>query len=85
VGDDLYVRSYRGTNSKWYQSARAQRKGRIWAGKISLDVGFVVPEPGIHEQIDLAYRQKYWRYPSAYVDSVTNLAARAATLKIVPS
>lgn len=82
VGGDLYVRSYRGTSSKWYQSACNQRKGRVRAGKTSLEVRLVAPENGLHEQIDRAYREKYQRYPSAYVESVTNPAARAATLKI---
>lgn len=82
LGENLYVRSYRGSNSKWYQNALTQRKGRIRVGKTRLEVSFAVPEPDIHEQLDQAYRQKYQRYPSTYVESITHQVAREATLQL---
>jgi hypothetical protein len=35
-----------------------------------------------HDAIDQAYRAKYARYPSAYVDPLRSAGARAATLRL---
>jgi hypothetical protein len=37
-GDDLYVRSYRGTGSSWYRGAQVRHEGRISAGGVDKDV-----------------------------------------------
>ncbi len=36
-----------------------------------------------HDTIDQAYRAKYTRFGSAYVDPMVSAAARAATLRLV--
>jgi hypothetical protein len=73
VGDDLYVRSWRGSAGGWYRDARDSHEGRISAGGIDRDVAFV----------DAAYREKYGRY-SCYVEPMVRPKARATTLKLVP-
>ena len=40
VGDDLYVRSYRGPEGSWYRAARRTHEGRLRVGGIERDVTF---------------------------------------------
>jgi hypothetical protein len=84
-GDNLYVRSYRGTGGSWFRDARARRQGRIQAGGIGKDVTFAdETDPAVNDQIDTAYRGKYRRYGGTYVEPMVSPAARAATLRLVP-
>jgi hypothetical protein len=84
LGDDLYVRSWRGRGGAWYRAAQARRESRIRAGGVEKDVTFVEEtDPGINDQIDAAYREKYRRY-SAYVSPMIGPEARATTLRLVP-
>ncbi|MFC9502954.1 DUF2255 family protein [Streptomyces sp. NPDC057002] len=83
-GDDLYVRSFRGTDGGWWRTARASLRGHIRSGGVDKDVTFVeVPDWEINERIDSAYRAKYGRFGGAYVNPM--VAARPTTLKLVPS
>jgi hypothetical protein len=82
-GDDLYVRSFRGSAGAWYRAARASHEGRIRSGGVSKDVTLVeVTAPGVNDRIDTAYRTKYGRYSASYVDPM--VASRDTTLKLVP-
>lgn len=84
VGDDLYVRSWRGRSGAWFRDAQTNHEGRIWAGGLEKDVTFVeVSDPGLNDQIDDAYRAKYRRYPQ-YVEPMVRPEARATTIKLVP-
>lgn len=84
VGDELYVRSYKGRGSRWFRGALARHEGRVWAGGVVKDVAFVEESDGeVNERIDDAYRAKYRRYPT-YVDGVLHEGARAATIRLVP-
>jgi hypothetical protein len=83
-GDDLYVRSWRGRDGSWFRAAQARREGHISAGGVEKDVTFVEEtDPGINDQIDATYREKYRRYAS-YVPPMISSEARATTLKLVP-
>jgi hypothetical protein len=83
VGDDLYVRSYRGRDGAWFRSALRRPEGRIRTTGLEHDVTF--EEPGESEQsaIDHAYREKYARYADSYVDPMVAPAARGATFRLV--
>jgi hypothetical protein len=82
-GDDLYVRSFRGSAGAWYRAARASHEGRIRSGGVDKDVTLVeVTDPGTNDRIDTAYRTKYGRYGASYVDPM--VASRDTTLKLVP-
>jgi hypothetical protein len=84
VGDNLYVRSWRGHGGAWFRAAQASRAGRIRAGGIEKDVTFMEEtDPAINDQIDAAYREKYRRYAS-YVPPMISPDARATTLRLVP-
>jgi hypothetical protein len=87
VGDDLYVRSWRGRTAAWYRGTKVRHEGRIWAGGIEKDVTFVdvgEADHDIQDQIDAAYRTKYRRYGAQYVNPIVAPEARAATIKLVP-
>ncbi|WP_026370015.1 DUF2255 family protein [Kallotenue papyrolyticum] len=84
VGDDLYVRSWRGTGGAWFRAAQAQQRGRLLAGDIEREVDFVAePDPAINARVDAAYRAKY-REHEPYVTEMVAPTARATTLKLVP-
>ena len=84
VGDDLYVRSYKGHSGVWFRAAQMSHEGRIRAGGVEKDVTFVEEtNPGLNDQIDTAYRSKYQRYPQ-YVAPMVTAEVRATTIKLVP-
>jgi hypothetical protein len=53
VHGELYVRAYRGPESRWFQAAQETGRGRIRAGAIARDV-LLVPAPGPADAIDAA-------------------------------
>nr|WP_269805601.1 DUF2255 family protein [Streptomyces geranii] len=82
-GDDLYVRSFRRVDGGWWRTAHASHEGHVRSGGVDKDVTFVeVPDSGVNDRIDTAYRTKYGRFGGAYVDPM--VAARSTTLKLVP-
>ncbi len=84
LGDELYVRSYRGRGGAWFRATQVRHEGRIWAGGVEQDVTFVEEtDPGINDQIDAAYRAKY-RRSASYVPPMISPEARATTLRLVP-
>src|SRR5215469_6826480 len=68
VGDDLYVRSYRGRDGDWFRSVLRRPEGRIRAGGLTRDVTFAEPADADQAAIDEAYRSKYARYGASYID-----------------
>jgi hypothetical protein len=83
VGDDLYVRSYRGRDGAWFRSALRRPEGRIRAAGLERDVTFEEPAESEQSAIDRAYREKYARYEDSYVDPMVAPAARAATFRLI--
>jgi hypothetical protein len=85
IGDDLYVRAYKGRTSPWFRGALTQHAGHIRAGGVDKDVTFVEEAaPNLNDQIDALYRTKYRRYAANIVGDVVTPEARAATIKLVP-
>jgi hypothetical protein len=83
VGDDLYVRSYRGRRGGWFRSVLRRPEGRIRAGGLTRDVAFQELDNADQEAIDHAYRTKYARYGGSYVDPMVGRDAKAATLRLI--
>ncbi|MEU5645245.1 DUF2255 family protein [Streptomyces milbemycinicus] len=82
-GDDLYVRSFRGTDGGWWRTARTTHGGHVRSGGVDKDVTFAeVADPETNDRVDAAYRSKYSRFGGAYVDPM--VAARATTLRLLP-
>jgi len=82
VGNALYVRSYNGTKSRWYQAALRQKAGRITAAGMTKEVTFEGVEGSINRSIDDAYRSKYGESP--YLKPMIAARVRAATVKVMP-
>jgi len=86
VGDDLYVRSWRGTDSAWFRAASATERGRLVAGSLTRDVIFrPEDDPARNDAIDRAYRTKYRRAGRQYVEAMVAPRARATTLAVIPA
>ena len=85
VGNDLYIRSWKGRMSGWFRATQARHQGRIEAGGVGKDVTFMAEaDDRLNDQIDTAYRTKYRRHGGRYVDPMVASAARTATLRLVP-
>jgi hypothetical protein len=65
VGDDLYVRSWKGHTGCWFRATQVRHEGHIQAGGVDKDVTFVVEtDDDINDRIDAVYRTKVpppWR------------------------
>jgi hypothetical protein len=85
VGDDLYVRSWKGRDGAWFRGTQVRREGHIEAGGVGKDVAFVAEaDDDINDQIDAAYRTKYRRHAARWVNPMVAAPARATTIKLVP-
>jgi hypothetical protein len=83
VGDELYVRSWRGDDGSWYRAAQTSGEGHISAGGVERDVAYVPAGEEVNDAVDDAYRQKYGRY-TGYIEPMIAPQARATTLRLVP-
>lgn len=83
IGDDLYVRSWRGRRGGWFRSVLRRPEGRIRTGGIAREVAFQEPADADQAAIDQAYQAKYARYGSSYVDPMVSPDATAATLRLI--
>lgn len=84
VGDDLYVRPWRGAGGSWFRVAQQTHEGHISAGGVDRDVRFVNAGEDVDGAIDEAYRSKYGRYAGSYLEPMIDPQARATTLELVP-
>jgi hypothetical protein len=84
VGDDLYVRSYRGPSGSWYRRARRNSSGRISVGGVEHAVRFTAADPTVRTQVDEAYRAKYGRYSSLVRPMISDTVAQT-TLQLQPT
>ena len=84
VGDELFVRSWRGTAGQWHRRAVASRTGTLRAAGVTHPVTFSDPDPTLRAAIDAAYHEKYARYGPAYVGPMVGDAAAATTLRLDP-
>jgi len=84
VGDELYIRSWRGTRGAWYGSAQRRRAGRIHAGGVDRDVALARAEENVNGPVDDAYRTKYAQYADSYTAHMVAGEARATTLVLEP-
>jgi hypothetical protein len=82
VDGDLYVRAYHGQQSRWYQAAMKQKRGRISVAGLTKEVEFQSAGQSFNGRIDDAYRAKYESSP--YLDPMISARARSAPVKIAP-
>jgi hypothetical protein len=85
VGDDVYVRSWKGDAGAWFRATQVRDAGHIEAGGVGKDVTFVAEaDDDINHRIDASYRKKYRRHGGRCVDPMVAPTARAATIKVIP-
>jgi hypothetical protein len=82
VDDDVFVRAYNGTGSRWYRAATTQGAGSVRAAGLEKAVVFEPVDGAVNDRIDDAYRSKYAGSP--YLDPMIGARARAATVRVVP-
>jgi len=87
VGDDLYVRSWRGRAGSWFRHIQQRPEAHIAAGGVARDVTLLdtSADEALNNKVDAAYQSKYGKYGAAYVPPMIAPQARATTRKLVPS
>ena len=84
VGDNLYVRSWRGPSGAWFRATQVRHEGHIKADGVEKEVNFTEEvNPDINNQIDVAYQTKYRRY-AQYVPPMLTPEAQSTTIKLLP-
>ena len=83
VGDELYVRSWRGDGGRWYRAAQASGEGHVSAGDVSKDVALLAAGDEVNDAVDAAFLEKYGSY-TGYVEPMVASQARATTQRLVP-
>ncbi|MBO2451272.1 DUF2255 family protein [Actinomadura barringtoniae] len=82
--DDLFVRSARGPEGRWYRTAGTTHRGRIHAAGLTRDVTFAdETDPAVNDQIDAAYLAKYGSTP--WAEPMTRPGPRDTTLRLTPA
>lgn len=85
LGDELYVRAFKGRNGPWFRGVLTRHQGHIKSGGVNKDVSFVEESnSAINDQIDALYRHKYRNEDQRYVDPMVTADARSATIKLLP-
>jgi hypothetical protein len=85
VGEEVYVRSYRGGAGAWYRHANQTGRARIRVADSHYDVTAEKPvEPNAAAHIDQAYAAKYGHHGDSYVSAMITDAAAATTLRLRP-
>src|SRR5438270_517544 len=83
VGDDLFVRSWRGAGGGWYRAAEGTHQADTSAGGVDKHVTLADAGDKVNDAVDAAYRAKYGRH-SGYVEPMVGPEARPTTLRLVP-
>jgi hypothetical protein len=84
VRDRIFIRSTNGRTADWFRGAIATGAGQIVARGTAYNVVFTEADDGDLAAVDIAYREKYGRYPSI-VDHLEGDGPRAATLQVHPA
>ena len=82
VDRSLYVRSWRGTQGRWFRRAQARPYARISAAQRVRAVGLMPAPAATVDSVDAAYLAKY--ASSEYCAAMVTPAAAATTMLLVP-
>ena len=82
VDNRLFVRPYNGTNSSWYKSAMAYKKGIIVAAGNTYQVSYAqIDDPELIKKVSDAYRKKYAKSP--YMPHMVQDRISAQTVEVI--
>ncbi|MEU3274918.1 DUF2255 family protein [Saccharomonospora sp. NPDC006951] len=84
AGDNLYVRSFRGTGGAWYRHAITHSLARIRVGGLDREVEVSRSGEAERAMVDAAYRTKYSVRGGAYLPGMLTDRAASATLLLRP-
>lgn len=85
VGDRIFIRSFNGTQGKWYGPALETGRGRISAGGVEKAVRFAAVDPQDEETnraVDASFMKKY--ADSEYSVTMSSEPVRRNTLEVIP-
>jgi hypothetical protein len=84
IGDEVYLRSYKGVTSMWFRRVQADANQAIQLSSGQRLVRFenVERHDAINKSIDAEYNRKYARFD--YVNAMSEPAAVDATLRMLP-
>jgi len=85
VGDRIFIRSFNGTEGKWYGPALETGRGRISAGGVEKDVTFVAvaaDDEDTNGAVDASYLRKYASSP--YSKTMSTEPVRRNTIEVIP-
>lgn len=83
VGDELFVRSYRGTRGSWFRQLTAHPFARIRAAGREFVVRLVPADGALRDDVDRAYWAKYGR--GGFGASMTTPEVAATTMRLEPA
>jgi hypothetical protein len=85
VDDNVYVRSYRGAQGRWYQALLANPEGVLRVGPREIPFRAVrVDDPRTIAQVSEAYRRKYERSWPNETDDMLREDVLPTTLRLEP-
>jgi hypothetical protein len=84
VGEDAYVRSWKGAGSVWFRRALADADQAIVLAGVTIPVRFVPVDDFDDIVIGDGYRAKYSRYPESYIDPMVAPKAVETTMRLDP-
>ena len=85
VGERIFIRSFNGTEGKWYGPAVETGRGRISAGGVEKAVRFVqvdTEDEETNQAVDASFLEKY--ADSKYSVTMSTEPVRRNTLEVVP-
>ncbi|WP_432789502.1 DUF2255 family protein [Brevibacterium sp. K11IcPPYGO002] len=85
VGERIFIRSFNGTQGKWYGPALETGRGRISAGGVEKEVRFVPvdsEDEKTNQAVDDSFLKKY--ADSKYSVTMSTEPVRRNTLEVVP-
>ncbi len=83
---EVYVRSVRGENGRWYREASAYPNAVLHAGDVRVPVRAVsAADPETAEKVSEAYRSKYGRRSPGSTESMVRAEVLSTTLRLEPA
>ena len=84
VGNEVYVRSFRGERGRWYRAFRDDPRASLIYGGGEIEVrGEPITDKSANESVDAAYLEKY--RTSQYAGSMVTPEVASTTMRLSPA